>query len=141
MSSDPKFVYDMSEGDASMKPLLGGKGANVAEMLKVGIPVPDGFTITTDASVENMHRDGNWPDHLWDQIQEGLKRLEERTGRKLGDTERPLLVSVRSGAVVSMPGMMDTILNLGISDKSVEALGAEADNPRFAWDAYRRFIQ
>ncbi len=140
-SPDAKYLYDLSEGDATMKPLLGGKGANVAEMLRLGVPVPDGFTVTTAACVEAMNRGGEWPGPLWDGIQQALARLEERTGRVLGSGERPLLVSVRSGAVVSMPGMMDTILNLGISDESVEALGAEADNPRFAWDSYRRFIQ
>jgi pyruvate, orthophosphate dikinase len=140
-AEDARFLYDLSEGDASMKRLLGGKGANVAEMMRLGVPVPDGFTVTTSACVATMDRDGEWPEGLWDQVLESLERLEQRTGRRLGDRERPLLVSVRSGAVFSMPGMMDTILNLGISDDSVEALGAEADNPRFAWDSYRRFIQ
>ncbi|WP_152186418.1 pyruvate, phosphate dikinase [Segeticoccus rhizosphaerae] len=140
-AEDAKYIYDLSEGDASMKPLLGGKGANVAEMTKIGIPVPDGFTVTTAACIEATKHDGEWPASLWDDIQAALARLEERTGRVLGAAENPLLVSVRSGAVVSMPGMMDTILNLGISDESVEALGREADSPRFAWDAYRRFIQ
>ncbi|WP_029138730.1 pyruvate, phosphate dikinase [Nakamurella lactea] len=136
-----RYLYDLSEGDASMKPLLGGKGAGVAEMLRIGIPVPDAFTVTTTACVAAMNNDGQWPDGLWDDILAALDRLEQRTGRRLGDAERPLLVSVRSGAVQSMPGMMDTILNLGISDTSVVALGAESGNPRFAWDAYRRFIQ
>lgn len=136
-----RYVYDLSEGDASMKPLLGGKGAGVAEMLRIGIPVPDAFTVTTTACVAAMNNGGQWPEGLWQQIEQGLSRLEERTGRRLGDADRPLLVSVRSGAVQSMPGMMDTILNLGISDRSVRALGAEAGNGRFAWDAYRRFIQ
>ncbi len=135
-----KYVYDLGEGDASMKALLGGKGAGVAEMLRIGVPVPDGFTVTTVACVATTERGGEWPEGLWDQVQDALRRLEERTGRGLGSAERPLLVSVRSGAVVSMPGMMDTILNLGISDETVEALGAEAGNPRFAWDAYRRFL-
>jgi len=138
---EPRYIYDLSEGDATMKPLLGGKGANIAEMLRIGVPVPDGFTVTTTACVEAMKRGGEWPAGLWDGIQAGLQRLEERTGRVLGAADRPLLVSVRSGAVHSMPGMLDTILNLGISDESVEALAAESDNPRFAWDAYRRFIQ
>ncbi len=136
-----RYLYDLADGDASMKALLGGKGANVAEMLRLGVPVPDGFTITTDASIDSMNAGGQWPASLWDETQEALARLEERTGRTLGSAERPLLVSVRSGAVVSMPGMMDTILNLGIGDDTVEALGAESDNPRFAWDSYRRFIQ
>ena len=144
MSADAqstRYLYDLADGDASMKPLLGGKGANVAEMLRLGVPVPDGFTITTTASIDSMKAGGQWPDGLWEQTQEALARLEERTGRELGSSERPLLVSVRSGAVVSMPGMMDTILNLGISDDTVEALGAESDNARFAWDSFRRFIQ
>ena len=136
-----RYLYDLADGDASMKGLLGGKGANVAEMLRLGVPVPDGFTITTTASIDSMNAKGEWPATLWTETQEALERLEERTGRTLGSAERPLLVSVRSGAVVSMPGMMDTILNLGIGDDTVEALGAESDNPRFAWDSYRRFIQ
>lgn len=124
-----------------MKPILGGKGAGVAEMMRLGVPVPDGFTVTTAACVETMNNNGEWPDGLREQIAEGLKRFEERTGRTLGGKDNPLLVSVRSGAVVSMPGMMDTILNLGISDDTVAAVAAEADNERFAWDCYRRFIQ
>ena len=139
--SETKYVYDLSEADASMRDLLGGKGANVAEMRGIGVPVPDGFIVTTTASVEAMKRGGHWPEVLWGQIRGGLDRLEMRTGRRLGNAERPLLVSVRSGAAISMPGMMDTILNLGISDESVAALGAESDNPRFAWDSYRRFLQ
>jgi len=138
--SADKYVYDLAEGDASMKPLLGGKGAGVAEMMRIGVPVPDGFTVTTAACVATMQSDGDWPDGLWDQVTTALRRLEQRTGRRLGSANRPLLVSVRSGAVVSMPGMMDTILNLGIGDDTVDALGAESGNPRFAWDAYRRFI-
>jgi pyruvate,orthophosphate dikinase len=140
-TSSNQFLYDLSDGDASMKPLLGGKGANVAEMMRLGVPVPDGFTVTTAACIETMNRGGDWPESLWEQTLEALHRLEERTGRQLGSATAPLLVSVRSGAVVSMPGMMDTILNLGISQESVEALGAEAEAPRFAWDSYRRFIQ
>ncbi|HIW30891.1 MAG TPA: pyruvate, phosphate dikinase [Candidatus Luteococcus avicola] len=136
-----KYIYDLAEGDATMRNLLGGKGAGVAEMHKVGVPVPDAFTVTTTACVETMNRNGEWPDELRGQVEQGLKRLEERTGRVLGGSENPLLVSVRSGAVFSMPGMMDTILNLGISDDTVEAVAKEADNERFAWDCYRRFIQ
>ncbi len=141
MSDPATYVYDLSEGSASMKSLLGGKGANVAEMTRIGVPVPDGFTITTAACVEAMRSGGEWPQGLQEAIEERLRRLEERTGRVLGATERALLVSVRSGAVHSMPGMMDTILNLGITDESVAGLAAEADSPRFAWDSYRRFIQ
>jgi pyruvate,orthophosphate dikinase len=141
MSDPATYVYDLSEGSASMKSLLGGKGANVAEMTRIGVPVPDGFTITTTACVEAMRSGGEWPQGLQEAVEERLRRLEERTGRVLGASERPLLVSVRSGAVHSMPGMMDTILNLGITDESVAGLAAEADSPRFAWDSYRRFIQ
>ena len=139
--SDDRYIYDLSEGDASMKGLLGGKGAGVAEMHKVGVPVPDAFTVTTTACVAAMENGGQWPDGLEGQIADALERLEERTGRRLGAAEKPLLVSVRSGAVFSMPGMMDTILNLGISDESVGALADEFGNERFAWDCYRRFIQ
>ncbi len=139
--SEKRYIYDLSEGDATMRNLLGGKGAGVAEMARVGVPVPDAFTVTTKACVETMNRDGEWPDGLADEINAGLARLEERTGRKLGGSENPLLVSVRSGAVFSMPGMMDTILNLGVSDESVTAIAEESGNERFAWDCYRRFIQ
>jgi len=138
--NDVRYIYDLSEGDASMKPLLGGKGAGVAEMNKVGVPVPDAFTVTTKACVETMNNGGTWPETLAEQIAQGLARLEQRTGRTLGGTTKPLLVSVRSGAVFSMPGMMDTILNLGISDESVVAVAEESGNERFAWDCYRRFI-
>jgi pyruvate,orthophosphate dikinase len=135
-----KLVYDLSEGSAALKSLLGGKGAGVAEMMRIGVPVPDGFTVTTEACIAATAAGGTWPDGLWDDITAALHRLEERTGRTLGGAEKPLLVSVRSGAVVSMPGMMDTILNLGLSPDTVEALGAEFGDPRFAWDSYRRFI-
>ena len=139
--SEKRYIYDLSEGDATMRNLLGGKGAGVAEMARVGVPVPDAFTVTTTACVETMNQGGEWPDGLADEINAGLTRLEERTGRKLGGSENPLLVSVRSGAVFSMPGMMDTILNLGVSDESVAAIAEESGNERFAWDCYRRFIQ
>ncbi len=135
-----KLVYDIAEGSASMKSLLGGKGAGVAEMTRLGVPVPDGFIVTTQACVAVTAAGGQWPDQLWDQVLDSLRRLEQRTGRGLGSTTKPLLVAVRSGAVVSMPGMMDTILNLGLSGETVDALGAEFGNPRFAWDSYRRFI-
>ena len=136
----PKYVYDLSEGSADMRSLLGGKGANVAEMRRIGVPVPDGFTVTTEACVATM-RDGAWPEGLQDEIEDRLTALEERTGRKLGVGERPLLVSVRSGAVHSMPGMMDTILNLGMSEAAAEALAKDSGNERFAWDSNRRFVQ
>ena len=139
--SEDRYIYDLHEGDATMKNILGGKGAGVAEMHRVGVPVPDAFTVVTAACIHAMNNGGEWPETLKDQIAEGLARLEERTGRKLGGSENPLLLSVRSGAVVSMPGMMDTVLNLGISDESVIAIAKESGNERFAWDCYRRFIQ
>ncbi len=139
--TESRFVYDLNEGDASMKPLLGGKGSNLAEMNRIGVPVPDAFTVTTEACVAAMNNDGEWPEGLEDQVKAALARLEERTGLKLGDPDKPLLVSVRSGAVFSMPGMMDTILNLGIADETVPAVAALAGNDRFAYDCYRRFIQ
>ena len=136
-----KYVYDQSEGSAEMRTLLGGKGANVAEMQRIGVPVPDGFTVTTEACVAAMRADGEWPVGLWEGVLERLAALEERTGRRLGDPAKPLLVSVRSGAVFSMPGMMDTVLNLGMNDAAVRGLAVESGNPRFAWDSYRRFVQ
>ena len=139
--TEDRYIYDMSEGDASMRSLLGGKGANIGEMAKVGLPVPDMFTVTTTACVKALNNNGEWPTGLDEQIVAATKRLEERTGRVLGSAEKPLLLSVRSGAVHSMPGMMDTVLNLGISDESVKALAEESGNERFAWDSYRRFIQ
>lgn len=141
MTDQTKYVYDLSEGDVSLKSLLGGKGANLAEMSKIGVPVPDAFTVTTQACVAAMNNNGDWPESLAAQIDAGLTRLEERTGKKLGSADNPLLVSVRSGAVFSMPGMMDTILNLGISDETVDAVAKLAGNERFAWDCYRRFVQ
>ena len=142
MTDQTKYVYDLNEGDASLKSLLGGKGANLAEMNRIGVPVPDAFTVTTQACVAAMNNNGEWPAGLREQVEAALDRLEERTGKVLGSTTNPLLVSIRSGAVFSMPGMMDTVLNLGISDDTVEAVAALADgNERFAWDCYRRFIQ
>lgn len=140
-ASGNRYVYDLSEGRAGMRAVLGGKGAGVAEMMSIGLPVPDGFTVTTSACVAAMSNGGAWPEGLWGEIQARLEALERRTGRTLGAAERPLLVSVRSGAVRSMPGMMDTILNLGISDEAAEGLAAESGDPRFAWDTYRRFVQ
>ena len=127
-----RYVYDLAEGSAEMRSLLGGKGANVAEMARIGVRVPDGFTITTEACVETLRRNATWPEGLWQEILEHLDTLEQRTGQRLGDPERPLLVSVRSGAVFSMPGMMDTILNLGIGDVAVEGLARSSGNERFA---------
>ncbi|MGE0793238.1 MAG: pyruvate, phosphate dikinase [Candidatus Woesearchaeota archaeon] len=136
-----KYVYSFEEGSKEMKELLGGKGANLAEMSKIGIPVPPGFTITTECC-DLYYKDGKKiREDIISQIDESLIKLENKIGKKLGDNEDPLLVSVRSGAVASMPGMMDTILNLGLNDKSVEGLAKKTNNDRFAWDSYRRFIQ
>jgi pyruvate, orthophosphate dikinase len=135
-----KYVYDFSQGNKGMKDLLGGKGANLAEMTNLRLPVPPGFTITTKACNEYL-QSGGFPDGLEREIDEHLRRLESRMGRRLGDTENPLLVSVRSGAKYSMPGMMDTVLNLGLNDRSVHGLARQAGSDRFAYDSYRRFIQ
>src|SRR6185295_1356884 len=136
-----KYVYAFREGSKEQKYLLGGKGANLAEMTKLGLPVPPGFTITTDACKAYMAADDTIPDGLMDEVAEALVALEEKMGKRLGDAGDPLLVSVRSGAPFSMPGMMDTVLNLGLNDVSVGGLAKQTDNPRFAYDAYRRFIQ
>ncbi|MBT2755244.1 pyruvate, phosphate dikinase [Mesobacillus foraminis] len=136
-----KFVYMFDEGHSGMKELLGGKGANLAEMTKIGLPVPFGFTISTEACNAYYQADKNIPPDVQDQILQSLRILEEKTGKVLGDPERPLLVSVRSGAVFSMPGMMDTVLNLGMNDETVEGMARLTNNPRFAYDSYRRFIQ
>lgn len=136
-----KYVYDFEEGCKEMKALLGGKGANLAEMKKIGLPVPDGFTITTEACNQYYVDGKKITDEIRNEILEHLKDLENRTGKKLGDIADPLLVSVRSGAFVSMPGMMDTVLNLGLNDQSVEGLANLTENRRFALDCYRRFIQ
>ena len=135
------FSSGKAEGDASMKDLLGGKGANLAEMTNLGIPVPPGFTISTDVCEEFYKNGRKYPAGLEKEVLSVLQKLEKSIGKKLGDPGDPLLVSVRSGAPVSMPGMMDTILNLGMNDKSVKGLAEKTSNPRFAWDAYRRFIQ
>ena len=135
-----KYVYMFSEGNASMKNLLGGKGANLAEMTNLGLPVPHGFTISTEACTEYNEGGKKLTDEMIEQIDVALAKLEELAGKKLGDPENPLLVSVRSGARASMPGMMDTVLNLGLNDISVEGLAKKTDNPRFAYDSYRRFI-
>ncbi len=135
-----KYVYDFSEGDKEMRDLLGGKGANLAEMTKLGLPVPPGFTISTDACREYL-RLGDVPQDLIPEVTKHLRNVEDVIGRKLGDPKNPLLVSVRSGAKFSMPGMMDTVLNIGLNDESVLGLAEVADNERFAWDSYRRLIQ
>lgn len=136
-----KYVYFFGEGDASMKLLLGGKGANLAEMTRIGLPVPPGFTITTEACTHYYKNNQTWPEGLAEEVEKNLKRLEEETGKKFGDPQNPLLVSVRSGAPASMPGMMDTILNLGLNDQVVEGLAQLTGDRRFAYDCYRRFIQ
>ncbi|MEA2450229.1 MAG: pyruvate, orthophosphate dikinase, partial [Thermoleophilaceae bacterium] len=141
--ADNKWVYEFSEGSREMRELLGGKGANVAEMTRVlgADRVPAGFTITTEACVAYMKAGKSEPDGLEKQVREALDELEERAGKRLGDSGDPLLVSVRSGARESMPGMMDTVLNLGLNDESVEGLAKQTENDRFAWDSYRRFVQ
>lgn len=136
-----KYIYHFREGRADMKDLLGGKGANLAEMLRIGLPVPPGFTITTEACLEFLEKQESFFDELWPHIKEALSEIESETGKTFGGTKKPLLVSVRSGAAVSMPGMMDTILNLGLNDETVKALAEETGDERFAYDSYRRFIQ
>ena len=136
-----KYVYSFTEGNGSMRELLGGKGANLCEMTKLGMPVPQGFTITTQACTKYYDDNKQISKEIQNEIFENIKKLEEITGKKFGDKENPLLVSVRSGARSSMPGMMDTILNLGLNEDVVESLALKSNNPRWAWDCYRRFIQ
>ena len=136
-----KYVYLFSEGDGSMRELLGGKGANLAEMTKLGLPVPQGFTISTEACTQYYEDGRQINDEIQAQIMEYVGKMEEITGKKFGDKENPLLVSVRSGARASMPGMMDTILNLGLNEEVVEVMAKKSGNPRWAYDCYRRFIQ
>ena len=132
-----KYVFDFTEGDKDQKDLLGGKGANLAEMTKLGLPVPPGFTITTEACREYLSQ-GSEPGELRVQVTMALRQLEDNIGRRLGDRHDPLLVSVRSGAAFSMPGMMETVLNIGLNDASVKGLAEESGDERFAWDSYRR---
>src|SRR5438132_230371 len=145
MAKPVKYVYSFgggrAEGRGDQKTVLGGKGAGLAEMTRIGLPVPAGFTITTTACGEFYARGRKWPPGLEKEIRAQLARLERTCGKKLGAADDPLLVSVRSGAARSMPGMMETILNLGLNDKSVEGLAASTKNERFAYDAYRRFVQ
>ena len=136
-----KYVYLFSEGDATMRELLGGKGANLAEMTNMGLPVPQGFTVSTEACTQYYEDGRKINDEIQAQIMEYIEKMEEICGKKFGDKENPLLVSVRSGARASMPGMMDTILNLGLNEEVVEAIAKKSNNPRWAWDCYRRFIQ
>ncbi len=140
-----KYVYffggGKADGNGTMKEVLGGKGSGLAEMVKIGLPVPGGFTITVDTCADYYKLGRKFPSGVEAEVKENLAKLEKITGKKLGDPKDPLLVSVRSGAAVSMPGMMETILNLGLNDKSVEGLAKKTNNPRFAYDGYRRFIQ
>ena len=136
-----KWVYLFKEGNANMRELLGGKGANLAEMTSLGLPVPQGFTITTEACTQYYEDGRQINEEIQGQINEYIEKMEEITGKKFGDTENPLLVSVRSGARASMPGMMDTILNLGLNETVVNVIAEKSNNPRWAWDCYRRFIQ
>ena len=136
-----KYVYLFQEGNANMRELLGGKGANLAEMANLGLPVPNGFTITTEACTQYYEDGKEISKEIETQILEALKKLEDLQGKKFGDNSDPLLVSVRSGARASMPGMMDTILNLGLNDESVKGFAVHSNNSRFAYDSYRRFIQ
>src|SRR5215470_16068161 len=139
-SKSTKYVYQFgnkkADGNGSMKPLLGGKGANLAEMCRIGLPVPPGFTITTEVCTYYYDNKRTYPSALKGQMEDGIAALEKQTGKKFGDLKDPLLVSVRSGARDSMPGMMDTILNLGLNGQTVEALARKTSNPRFAWDCY-----
>ena len=136
-----KWVYMFTEGNADMRNLLGGKGANLAEMTNLGLPVPQGFTVTTEACTQYYEDGRQINDEIMGQIMEAIDKMEGITGKKFGDAKNPLLVSVRSGARASMPGMMDTILNLGLNEEVVETLSQASGNPRWAWDCYRRFIQ
>ena len=140
----PKYVYlfgKKTDGNGSMKALLGGKGANLGEMCRIGLPVPPGYTITTEVCTYFYAHQRTYPAVLQSQMEHGIVSLEQQTGMKFGDLTNPLLVSVRSGARDSMPGMMDTILNLGLNDQTVAALAQKTGNERFAWDCYRRFVQ
>lgn len=136
-----KYVYLFTEGNAGMRELLGGKGANLAEMTNLGLPVPQGFTISTEACTQYYEDGRRINDDIQAEIMENIEKMESITGKKFGDLENPLLVSVRSGARASMPGMMDTILNLGLNEEVVEVMAKKSGNPRWAYDCYRRFIQ
>ena len=139
-----KWVYKFSakntEGDKTMKGLLGGKGANLAEMCGLNLPVPPGFTVSTEACLDYYDHSEKISDEIKVQVKTALAEVESITGKKFGDSKDPLLFSVRSGAKVSMPGMMDTVLNLGMNDETVKAMANKTGNPRFAWDSYRRFM-
>ncbi|MBI4983810.1 MAG: pyruvate, phosphate dikinase, partial [Rhodocyclales bacterium] len=135
-----KYVFDFEEGDGKNKMLMGGKGANLCEMTQIGLNVPPGFTVTTEACLAYLEK-SQLPDTVWDEVKTHMVALEKKTGKGFGSAENPLLVSVRSGSSMSMPGMMDTVLNLGLNDSSLKGLIKQTKNERFAYDAYRRFIQ
>src|SRR6195256_4565662 len=134
-----KWVYLFEEGSGDDKSLLGGKGAGLCEMTRAGLPVPPGLVVTTEACNAFFDNEKSFPDGVWDQVKEGLQKIEEKVGKKFGDPKNPLLVSVRSGAAFSMPGMMDTVLNLGLNQETVQGLAEQTGDMRFALDAYRRF--
>ena len=136
-----KYVYLFNEGNADMREILGGKGANLAEMTRLGMPIPQGFTVTTEACNSYYKENEIINDTIKEQIKDALIEIEKNQGKKFGDNNDPLLVSVRSGARASMPGMMDTILNLGLNDEAVKGFAKKTNNERFAYDSYRRFIQ
>ena len=139
--SAKKWVYLFHEGSAEMKDLLGGKGAGLSEMTQAMLPVPPGFTVTTEACNAYYHLGKEFPPGLWEQTPDGLRHIEKQTGKSFGDPNNPLLVSVRSGAPTSMPGMMDSVLNLGLNQRTLRGLAHSSGGDRFAYDAYRRFIQ
>src|SRR2546428_604135 len=136
-----KPIYFFDEGDGKNKKLLGGKGAGLIEMTRLRLPVPPGFTITTEVCTMYYDKNKKLPRNLVPQVKKNIQKIERKTGKKFGSLQNPLLVSVRSGAAISMPGMMDTILNLGLNDQTVIGLANTSQNPRFAWDSYRRFVQ
>jgi pyruvate,orthophosphate dikinase len=140
-SKEKQYVYSFEDGKGMGKDILGGKGANLAEMVSLGLPIPSGFTITTETCDIYYKNNKTYPVEVNEQVEKELQALEKKMGKKLGDANDPLLVSVRSGAAASLPGMMDTVLNLGLNDQSVVGLATKTGNERFAWDSYRRFIQ
>jgi len=140
-SKEKKYVYSFEDGKGMSKDILGGKGTNLAEMVSLGLPIPSGFTITTETCDIYYKNNKTYPVEVNEQVEKELQALEKKMGKKLGDANDPLLVSVRSGAAASLPGMMDTVLNLGLNDESVVGLATKTGNERFAWDSYRRFIQ
>ncbi|MGH9923721.1 MAG: PEP/pyruvate-binding domain-containing protein, partial [Nitrososphaerales archaeon] len=141
MQDTAKLIVFFDKGNGKDKKLLGGKGAGLCEMTKLGLPVPPGFVITTEVCNKYYENGRKLPAGLIEEVRTSMRKLEELTGKKFGSKDNPLLVSVRSGAPISMPGMMDTILNLGLNEDTVQALTKQTNNPRFAWDAYRRFVQ